>query len=422
MALPLGYLLTAAVAFVLAASGTMWLAPDLAGHYYHPRVVALAHTVTLGWITLTIMGASLQLIPVVLERPLWSERLARWQYGVLVVGMAGMISHFYTATWPGLAAAAVVVAAGTGLYIVNVAASMRGLPAWSFTARPMGLALAGLALTLVFGLTLAADRIWHFLPGQFFPTIHAHFHLALLGWIAPMVIGVAARVYPMFLMAPPPRGWPGMLQLWGLAVGVPVLTLGLLAAPALVAPGVLAVGAAVAGHVVWVARMAGQRERTALDWGLRFVLVATGFLAIAAILGVGLACGVLSGPRAGLAYAAAALGGWVSLTIVGMLLKIVPFLVWYRVYAPRVGRGPVPTLAALSAPSLEAAAFVLLAAGMAALTAAAATGSAVSIRLAGAVLTAGALTFAAALGRILRHLARHPGHRPTASPAEQPIR
>src|SRR6266498_4867925 len=71
---PLRYLVVAAGAFVLAAVGVLWLAPEMAGHYYHPHIVALTHMVTLGWITLTIMGASYQLIPIVLERPIWSER------------------------------------------------------------------------------------------------------------------------------------------------------------------------------------------------------------------------------------------------------------------------------------------------------------------------------------------------------------
>ena len=78
---PLAYLTCAASAFLAAALGIGWLAPDLASHYYQPRVLALTHTVTLGWITLAIMGASYQLIPIVLERPVWSERLARWQLG-----------------------------------------------------------------------------------------------------------------------------------------------------------------------------------------------------------------------------------------------------------------------------------------------------------------------------------------------------
>jgi cbb3-type cytochrome oxidase subunit 1 len=103
--LPLAYLVCAAAAFLAAALGVVWLAPQLAGHYYHPRILALTHTVTLGWITLAIMGASYQIAPVVLERPIWSERLARWQLGVLAVTVTGMIAHFYLGTWRGLAAA-----------------------------------------------------------------------------------------------------------------------------------------------------------------------------------------------------------------------------------------------------------------------------------------------------------------------------
>ena len=48
--LPLSYLVAATAAFVLAAFAVPWLAPALAGHYYQPRVLALTHAVTLGWI------------------------------------------------------------------------------------------------------------------------------------------------------------------------------------------------------------------------------------------------------------------------------------------------------------------------------------------------------------------------------------
>ena len=49
--------------------------------------------------------------------------------------------------------------------------------------------------------------IWPFLPGDHFADLHAHVQLALLGWVAPMILGVSARVYPMFLLAPAPRRW-----------------------------------------------------------------------------------------------------------------------------------------------------------------------------------------------------------------------
>ncbi|HEV8457604.1 MAG TPA: hypothetical protein VGR44_04835 [Methylomirabilota bacterium] len=405
MTLPLAYLAAAAAAFVMALTGLPWLASELAGHYYHPRVLALTHTVTLGWITLSILGASYQLIPVVLERSLWSERLARWQLGVLLVGVTGMVTHFWIGTWAGLACAAALMGLGVSMHLINVAASLRGFERWTFTARLVTLGQAGLALTVLFGTALAVNHVWPFLPGQLFPALHAHVHLALAWWIAPMLMGVSARVFPIFLLSPEPRGWPGPLQLYGLLLGAPVLVVGLVAVPALVAPGALALAAAAASHVVWVIAMARGRRRARLDWGLRFILTASGFLPLGTALGLALSLDLVSGPRIALAYAVLLLGGWVSLSIVGMMLKIVPFLVWYRVYSPLVGRWPVPVLAGLSWPVAEGMAWALLTAGFLSLTGAAAAGNASWIAASGATLAVGSLSFTAALGRVLSHLA-----------------
>jgi hypothetical protein len=400
---PLAYLICAAAAFVVASLSVAWLAPELTGHYYHPRLLALTHTVTLGWVTLAIMGASYQLVPIVLERPIWSERLARWQLAILAIALTGMVAHFYLGTWPGLAAAAGLLAIGITLHLVNIGMSLRGFTQWTFTARLVVLAYGGLALTTVFGLALAVNRIWPFLPDEFFPVLHAHVQLALLGWVAPMILAVAARVYPMFFLAPAPRRWHSLVQLWGLALGVPAVVLGLLGVPGLLVAGAAAVAVAAGSHAAWACEMAWGRKRPGLDWGLRFVLTATAFLAPAAVLGVAMAADRLAGPRAALAYAVVALG-WISLTIVGMMLKIVPFLVWYRAYSRRAGREPVPTLAQIAWPRAEGLAYGLLTGGGVLLAAAVLRGEAAWIRAAGAVLALGSLAFAAALVRVLGHL------------------
>lgn len=404
-ALALRYLATAAAAYVLAALAVVWLAPELSGHYYQPRLFALTHLVTLGWITLSIMGASYQIVPIALGRPLWSERLARWQFWILVTGIAGMVSHFYLGTWPGLAAAAALVGSGVALHVFNVAMTLRGLRDSTFTARAVRLGHAGLALTALFGLTLSANRLWPVLPGDALATLHAHVHLALLGWVAPMVFGVAARIYPMFLVAPEPAPWLGRVQLWGLGLGLPVLIAGLIAAPALTAPGALAVSAAVAAHGVAVLTMARASRRPGFDGGLRLALTGSAVLVPLIAGGLGFAFGLLSGPRAALAYGALALGGWSSLTIGGVMLKIVPVLVWRRVYGPRVGRVPVPSVAQLTAPRLEALAYALLTAGMLLLAVTFAAGDARWIRGAGVLLVLGGLALATALAHALRHLA-----------------
>ncbi|HEX9820498.1 MAG TPA: hypothetical protein VGD07_12930 [Methylomirabilota bacterium] len=415
--LPLSYLVTAAAAFVLAALAVPWLAPELAGHYYQPRILALTHAVTLGWITLTIMGASYQIVPIVLGRPIWSERLARWQLVLTAVGIAGMVGHFFFGEWSGLVWAAGLVTLGVGAHLVNAALSVRGLTQWTFTARLVVLAYVGLGLTTLFGALLGVDKLVRVLPGSLFPNLHAHVHLALLGWVLPMVIGVAARVYPMFLLAREPVGWPGRVQLWGLGLGVPATVLGILGSGALLAAGALAVAAAVGAHLAWVLDMVRGSRRPALDWGLRFVLAGAFALVPATVLGLALAFGTLAGPRVALAYAALALGAWASLTIAGMLLKIVAFLVWYRVYGPRVGREPVPALPDLGWPAGERLAWALLTTGFAALAGALWLGEPAWIRAAGAVVAAGAVMFAATLARVLHHLM--PCARRAAAPASR---
>ena len=184
-------------------------------------MLALAHTVALGWIGLTIVGASYQLVPVVLERPLWSERLARWQLAILAVGISGMVAHFALGRWSGLPWAAGLVAAGVAGHLLNVTLTLRGLSRWSFTARCLAAAHVGLALTALFGLTLAILRAAHVALPDPLAAVHAHYHLALLGWVAPMIFGIAARVYPMFLLAPDPSGSLGVVQLAGTRTRAP---------------------------------------------------------------------------------------------------------------------------------------------------------------------------------------------------------
>jgi hypothetical protein len=381
-----------------------WIAPALAAHYYHPHVLALTHTVTLDWITLAIMGASFQLLPVLLERAVPSARLARWQLPALVIGVIGVVGHFAIGEWKGFVWSAALLTVGALAHAANAGGAVlraRG----SFTARMMAVSLAGLALTALFGTLLGADRVWRVLPEGLFPRLHAHAHLALLGWVLPVVMGVAARVYPMFLLAPEPGPASARAQALGLLAGTPLVVAGLLAeTPWLVVAGTVSVATAIAAHLAAVAAMLRGRKRPVIDWPLRFVLAGASALALATGLGLALALGLASGPRAALAYGVLALGGWASLTIVGMLLKIVPFLVWFRVYGPRAGREPVPMLADLSCARGEAVAFVLLTVGVATLALAIAAGDVAAIRVAAVVVAGGALVFGVALARVLRHL------------------
>ena len=80
----------AAICFLLAgAVGLVVVAPELAaGLYASPRVAAVTHLFTLGWLTTTIFGALYQLLPVALGAPIRSTRLGHAAFAAWVPGVA----------------------------------------------------------------------------------------------------------------------------------------------------------------------------------------------------------------------------------------------------------------------------------------------------------------------------------------------
>src|SRR5579859_1961177 len=133
--LPLPFLLTGALG--AAAFGMLLpfvapralLAPDF------PHVLALVHTATLGWLTMSIMGASLQLAPVILVSPLRAVRFARVQYPVYVVGVALLITGFWTATLPLLISGGVLVLLAVAHYVTIMGVTIARATTRPLTAR-----------------------------------------------------------------------------------------------------------------------------------------------------------------------------------------------------------------------------------------------------------------------------------------------
>jgi hypothetical protein len=132
----------------------------------------------------------------------------------------------------------------------------------------------------------------------------------------------------------------------------------------------------------------------------------------AALLGLGACLGIgqlLAAPPASatpLLYGIVAIGGALSLMVLGMLCKIVPFLTWMRSYGPRAGRQPVPLATSLGSKRCETAWLALHPAAIAVLAAGVATG-ATPLTRAGCGLLAGAvLAFLADMLCVARHLVR----------------
>ena len=55
-------------------------------HFFNPVLLSITHLLALGWITMVIFGALYQLIPVIVEVKLYSEKLAVFSFVLLGLG------------------------------------------------------------------------------------------------------------------------------------------------------------------------------------------------------------------------------------------------------------------------------------------------------------------------------------------------
>lgn len=405
---PLRFFVVAQVAFVTVLFWLPFRVNDLLEFYYQGHILALTHLLTLGWITMTIMGASFQLVPVALETSLYSERLARWQFWFMLVGITAMVSHFWIGEYSGMALGAGAVLVGVVLFLINMGRTLWQLRHWDIVAQHVAAALAYLAATALLGNLMALDKTFDFLGGQVLRTIHAHAHLAVIGWVSMMIFGASYKLVPMFTLGDPDNGRLSHWQFWLLNGGLLGVFASLLLDSRWVLPFALLIAAAV-GLFLWnMIRILRARRRPRLDWGLRHALSAMASLMILTFVGLWLASGWVPdgefAARLAFGYGVLALIGWVSVMIVGMTYKIIPFLVWHHRYSDLVGLRPVPSATQFLGPMLPRTGFWLLHAGSLTVVGGLLLGSGPVLLVGTTLLALAGAVFTLGLVRIYRHL------------------
>jgi len=346
-AAPLRFFLTAPLFLVLAGLLVAGVGPDVFASRWLPATLAAVHLVTIGFMLQVMLGALIQILPVVaganLTRPL---RVASVLHFGLTVGALLLASGFLLSRPTLLAFAATLLGLSALYFLLATAWAMRGVPSTSPTIRGIKLALFGLAGVVGLGvlLALAMGQGWS-LPLAALTDLHAGWGLG--AWGGVLLAAMAYVVVPMFQLTPGyparPSWWfplvvVGNLSLWSLAVVVdwPLLVRFCQASLALA-------GIAFAGLTL---RLQAQRRRARPDatyryWqlGLGASIFALLMLAVAAIVPVAdelpgrtLAFGILL-----------IMGGFLPF-IIGMLYKIVPFLAWLHLQNCGEAKVPAPPM------------------------------------------------------------------------------
>lgn len=322
-----------------------------------PSTLIVVHLVAIGWLSLLMLGALLQFLPVLVGRELAGSPLAAPVLVLLVVGLGLLLSGF--AALDGILPAASDLLPIGGLFLLagfsTIAAMLLGTLLRAETLMlPAGfvaIALLSVLVTVLLGETLASSlaglvggsfsvaMVTHGVP------IHAAFGLG--GWLTLAAMGVSHELLPMFLMAPHRRGIATKLALAS-AVATLAVVGGMVGVLIALNDGWL-VGWAVAGsltmatvgfYVFDVVQLYRSRKRPHLELHMAAAIGAFAMLPLGVTaLGAGVlieADGLIAGAVYLLAF------GWLSGLGLAMIYKIVPFLTWLECFAPLMGREPTP--------------------------------------------------------------------------------
>lgn len=363
-AIPFLYLGTAHVSLALACLlAGIW--PDaVAGFFYHSWLIALVHMVTLGWISFSIVGAFYIVGPLALRTEMPVKRLDYVAYAFALIGLVGMVGHFWIQEYAGMSWSAGTIATGLLYMTVRIISSVRRAPIQKAVTLHIVFACLNFWIAASMGLLIAIDKVTHFLGGFVLTNVFAHAHLAAIGWAAMMVVGVGYRMLPMTFPAKMPAG----RSLYASAILIEVGVIGLFTTLLLRSAAALAFGLTiVAGLAAFGAHVATMvRRRVAkpvgaprIDFGLLHAAGAGTSLVVAIVIGMALLI-LPASPRmlhVAAAYGVLGLVGFLAQMVVAMETRLLPMATWFWTYAASGYKTPPPSPHAMRDRALQAIGF-----------------------------------------------------------------
>jgi Cytochrome C and Quinol oxidase polypeptide I len=427
ISLPLRFVLTGVLALCGAISWLVVRPELLTTYHYNQHIIALTHLVVLGWISSVVMGAMYQLVPVALETRLYSERLARWQFAFHLIGFAGMVWMLQRWSLTGVGHFGSVLAVGVGLFVYNLTRTLLRAPKRDVVAAGIAASLAWLSCAVLAGLCIAGAKSFYEIPAghagavqrllsplaafmaRFDPlsAMHAHAHLGVVGLFTMLIVGVSYKLVPMFTLSEVQNRTRARWSLVLLNAGLLGVFFAILLRSRWKFLFALVICAALAVYARELIAIVRARKRPTLDWGLKTFLTALGLLGPLCVLGCvlawpGLPLTAFTGQLENL-YGFLALMGLLSLALLGMLHKIIPFLVWLHTYSPHIGRAKVPNLAEMYSERLQAAGYWFWLAGLGMTAGGILLQNTGVTRLGAAALAAGLSLFVLNFAKMLSH-------------------
>ncbi|PCH78064.1 MAG: hypothetical protein COB98_01510 [Flavobacteriaceae bacterium] len=317
--------------------------------YFSGKMIAITHLTILGWASMIIFGALYQLIPVVFETSLYSERLAKVTFYSLGGSVLFLCYSFWTNSFAVLLPyAALATFISLLLFVINVFLSYKKSPRNKIESKFIMMSIFWLAATELIGTLIAFNFKFNFLSEIHLHYLKIHATVGFVGWFLFLIIGVGATLLPMFFISHElNRNWLkksfvflnlGMLVMLSNGFSVNEMSLE-----------IVAFSFSILGIVYFLSyiyQSYKKRLRKKLDVGMRYSALAMALLVLPILIFtvvlkvVPIADDFVN--RAVILYGFSVIFGFVTTLILGQTYKTLPFIVWLHKYQKLVGKTKTP--------------------------------------------------------------------------------
>lgn len=344
----LPFYLYAGLSFLVATILVIFSSPAFLQHYFHPHTLAITHIMALGWGTMMILGASHQLVPVLIEGKLYSNTLAYLSFAFAAIGIPLLVIGFYNFDfgWPAQWGA-IFINAAIIFYLLNIAVSMAKSKNENVHAVFVFTGTLWLLITTIVGLFLVYNFTHNILSRDSLSYLPLHAHLGIIGWFLMLVIGVGSRLIPLFLISKYDNNkilwWIYSLINFAL-ISFIVFFLYVKITWLYLLP-LVAIAAAIILFGYYCYHAYHERIRKKVDYQVKISLLSVFMMVLPLVflfVVILLLLFSVDNIHLILTYGFCIFFGWITAIIFGMTFKTLPFIVWNKVYHDKAGLGKTP--------------------------------------------------------------------------------
>jgi hypothetical protein len=337
-----------AIAFFAVAILILISNPELLTAYYDNKLIAITHITVLGWASMMAFGALYQLIPVVYETSLYSEKLAKVTFVLFLISIVLLSYSFWIGSYANLLFyTSLLMFFSLLLFIINLHLTYRKTNKPNIQSKFINTGIYWLAATELLGTIIALNFKYNFLSETHLHYLKIHAHLGLVGWFLLLIIGASSLLIPMFMIS-------HNLNVKKLNYAYYLINCALIA----ISVDWLFIQTKIGVYFYWLLFSIGigfflsyvyeayaTRLRRKLDVGLRYTVIAVALLVVPMLIAALL---IIKGEsshfilRVGSFYGFSIIFGVISTLILGQTYKTLPFIVWLDKYQPYVGKFKTP--------------------------------------------------------------------------------